>query len=168
MTLKIWFPWNTPEIVSGINVDFNSWLKVKTINVIPRSTPEIVSGFSVIRLMGLMVETRPTLLEEHRCASHLVQDDPDLRWIIGKPDLFQPNSTVPSATRSLKLSPLFCVGTSISLSLRAWIYDAPKFSSSSRSVTKMSSFTMPSIRHIPQWRCLVLCRNRMILIGPLN
>ena len=39
---------------------------------------------------GLMVETRPTLPEEHRCAPHLARDDPDLRWIFGRPDLFQP------------------------------------------------------------------------------
>ena len=48
--------------------------------------------FGLLRhpLVGLMVETRPTLLEDHRCAPRLVQDHPELKWIFEKPDLFPP------------------------------------------------------------------------------
>ena len=37
-----------------------------------------------------MVETRPTLSEETRYTLHLVQDDPELRWMSGIPDLILP------------------------------------------------------------------------------
>ena len=57
-------------------------------HIFPSDRPKIVSGFTVIRghpFACLMVETRPTLLEEHRCALRLVQGCPELRWILGKP-----------------------------------------------------------------------------------
>ena len=40
--------------------------------------------------VGLMEETRPLLLDKHRCAPHLVQGVPELRWIFGVPELFGP------------------------------------------------------------------------------
>ena len=41
-------------------------------------------------LVGLLVETRPTLLEKHRCAPLLVQGHTESRWVFGKPDLYPP------------------------------------------------------------------------------
>ena len=45
-------------------------------------------------LDGLLVETRPTLLEEHRCAPLLVRGHPESTWVVGKPDLFQPTCVI--------------------------------------------------------------------------
>ena len=41
-------------------------------------------------VFGLMAETRPTLLEEHRCAPRLVQSDPYLRRVFENLDIFLP------------------------------------------------------------------------------
>ena len=53
-------------------------INVMTINVILKCTPEIVSGFSIMRLAVVLPDQiRTLLLEEHRCAPHLVQGGPD-------------------------------------------------------------------------------------------
>ena len=59
----------------------------------------------------LMVETRPTVLEDHLCVLLLVQGDLILRWIVGKLDL-PDNLTVASALGNMKCSPFFGMRTS--------------------------------------------------------
>ena len=49
---------------SSFGTEFNSWFNVMTIHVISCVRPRIVSGFTVHPLACLMVETRPTLLED--------------------------------------------------------------------------------------------------------
>ena len=48
---------------------------------------EIISNFQYHSLAGLMIEIRPTLGEESRCALLLVHNDSDLRWIFRLLDL---------------------------------------------------------------------------------
>ena len=56
-------------------MELNSWFNVMTTNVIPFDRPE--NRFGLHRpSVCLMVETRPTLLQEHRCALRLVRVDP--------------------------------------------------------------------------------------------
>ena len=59
----------------------------------------------------------------------------DFRIPLSLPD----NFTVPSASGNMKCSPLFGVIISLALSLRAWISDAPKFTSF-MSATKIFPF----------------------------
>ena len=66
---------------------------------------------SAVGLACLMVETRPTLLEDHPCALRLVQEDPGLRWIFGKPDhltvsIAQENDVVFPPTHDVDHDPL--------------------------------------------------------------
>ena len=64
----------------GVNTSFASSLRAWISDAINRYC---------LPLACLMVETRPTLLQEHRCALRLVQVSPELMWIFGKTDLFQ-------------------------------------------------------------------------------
>ena len=50
-----------------------------TINMVPRNAPDIHLGVLQQPFVSMRVETRPLLLEEHRCASHVGQDAPELR-----------------------------------------------------------------------------------------
>ena len=58
-----------------------------TINVAPRNSRNRLRHHCH-PIVGVIVEIRPTLLEEHHCALRLVHDDPELRWMFGIPDLF--------------------------------------------------------------------------------
>ena len=78
-------------------MEFNSWFNVKTVKMIPCDRPQNRFGLHCHPLTCLMVETRPTLLEDHRYVLRLVQGNPRLWWISGKPDLFQTMFAVPSA-----------------------------------------------------------------------
>ena len=107
--------------------------------------------------MSLMVEIRLFLLEDLHVL-RLVQEDHVLRWMFS--ELISPdNFTFPSAIRNVKFSLFFSAITSYAVSLRAWISDASKFSSSSMSATKMSPFQIPSAynaypRNMPSKTCL--------------
>ena len=69
--------------------NLNSWMNVRRINLNPFDRQNIRFGLHFRPFMCLMVETRPTLLEDHDYAPLPVQDNPGLRWIFGKPDLVQ-------------------------------------------------------------------------------
>ena len=87
-------------------------------------------------LFCLMFETRRILLGEHPCALRL-RIKVDFRKIWSPPD----NLTVPSAIRKeFDCFTFFRASVPPSHSLRAWISDASKFSSSYMSVNMMSLF----------------------------
>ena len=73
-----------------------------------------------------------------------MQDIPVLRWIFGFHDLVEAILLCHLRLGVMKLPLLFGVITSFALSLRAWISDPAKFSSSSMSATKISPSQIPS------------------------
>ena len=68
--------------------DFSQLLRTRARRHDPSAKNHL--GFQCHPFFGLMVETTPFLLEELRCAPHLVQDDPELRWMFGISDLILP------------------------------------------------------------------------------
>ena len=87
-----------------------------------------------------MVETRPTLLEEHRRVLGLVQGNPELKWFFGKPDHCRTTWLFRLRQGMWTNPPLFGMRTFFAMSLRGWISDAFNISSSSMSGTMMSPF----------------------------
>ena len=63
-------------------------------------------GFHRHPSASLVVEARPTLLEEHRCVLSLVLGDPDLRCILGKPCLPE-HLAVPSGDLEFEIFTIF-------------------------------------------------------------